>query len=217
MLSERGNRILKRRTIRRAAFIFLRGVHYDCYFETRYYPPADIPLGGLAAGHESGCPYLPGQGGNHSRPGGRHQPGGHGAIKQPGNCGGSKTGQRAIQAGKPQVSSPGYGGGGKRLQNWRRIFWADCRSLLRGKRGAGGGHCSGREGGRCKLPARRRIQAPHLPLRLSGHGRRGHQAAAEGKGSHRAAHCDGADEHQHHRPVCGCRRDSDWGAEYAEL
>ena len=55
-------------------------------------------------------------------------------------------------------------------------------------RGAGHGHCPGGEAGRGQHPPGRRLQAPHLPLRLPGPEVRGPGAPVRRPGGHRAAH-----------------------------
>ena len=44
------------------------------------------------------------------------------------------------------------------------------------------------QGGRCQLPARRRVQAPHEPLLLPGSGHRGHPGYGQGPRDHRPAY-----------------------------
>ena len=55
-------------------------------------------------------------------------------------------------------------------------------AVMAGKDGQG---C---QGGGCKLPARRRVQAPHEPLLLPGFGHRGHPGYGQGPRDHRPAY-----------------------------
>ena len=73
-----------------------------------------------------------------------------------------------------------------------------------------------KEAGAIHSPGRR-VQAPHLPLRLSGPAGRGHPAASGGQKGHGAAHRHGDHEHFHPRSVRRRGYHSGRCAEYAEL
>lgn len=74
-----------------------------------------------------------------------------------------------------------------------RLLQCYGRSVLGRERSTDRRVCRARQGCRCILPARRRIQAPYLPVLVPGSGGRGSQAAARGKASDRSA-----DRHRDH-------------------
>ena len=103
--------------------------------------------------------------------------------------GAGHAGHRALQEGQPQIPPREHRHRpGRRRFDRRREAGRHRRTLLRGERGADRGRGPGRQAERRLRPPGRRLQAPHLPLLLPGHGQRRHPPPPGGPGCHRTAH-----------------------------
>ena len=145
----------------------------------------------LAQGSGPDHPHFRGRIPDRARPRRRHDPRGHGPDRQPRHRRQRQARDRALQVLQPQVPPGGHRRRGRRREDRRRQLRHDRRPVLRRVRGADCRGRKGRQGLRREHPARRRVQAPHLALRLSGPEGHRHRAAQNGARGHRPADRDG--------------------------
>ena len=131
----------------------------------------------------------------------------------------ARTCGKAAAKGRPRLAPRGYGHRPRRrCEDRRRPFPGHRGPLLRGGRQPAH-HCRALQGGGRHTPARRRVQATHLSLRPSGHGRA--RARPLARGTRPNGHADRERGHGHTRR--GAVRESwyrchaDRGAKRTEL
>ena len=182
-----------------AAFIFAKmkisqingGKDHDRDTEKRCKGRKTRPADPLAEGQGPDHPCLPGRIPDGPGPGGGHHPGGHGPHRQSGHRGLREAGHGAIQVLQPEIPPGGHGGGCQRREGGQRELLHDRWALLRGVGGADRLHRQVRESVRGQHAPGRRVQAPHLPLRLPGDAGRRHRAAEDRPEGDGPAHRDG--------------------------